>query len=100
MHGQLRLNGATVGGQIQLDRARLLAPGGIALHAENLTVGTDLRAHRIQARGMLNLTGSRIPGQANLSRADLANPDGTALRASSCAIGEPGCAAAKRSGAM
>lgn len=88
MHGQLRLNGATVGGQIQLDGAQLLAPGRIALHAENLTVGTDLRAHRMKARGMVNLTGSRIPGQVNLTRADLANPDGTALRASSCAIGE------------
>ncbi|MFF4296015.1 membrane-associated oxidoreductase [Streptomyces vinaceus] len=88
VHGQMRLNGATVGGQVQLDRARLLTPGGIALHAETLTVGTDLRAHRLHARGMVNLTGSRIPGQANLSRADLANPGGTALRASSCAIGE------------
>ncbi|MGW6985448.1 membrane-associated oxidoreductase [Streptomyces sp. NPDC054932] len=88
VHGQTRMNGATVGGRIQLDRARLLAPGGAALHAENLTVGTDLRAHRLKAQGMVNLTGSRIPGQANLSRADLAHPDGTALRASSCAIGE------------
>ncbi|MFG2991868.1 membrane-associated oxidoreductase [Streptomyces sp. NPDC048257] len=88
VHGQLRLTGATVGGQIQLDRARLLAPGGIALHAENLTVGTDLRGHRLKARGMVNLTGSRIPGQAYFTRADLANPDGIALRASSCSIGE------------
>ncbi|MFI6001132.1 membrane-associated oxidoreductase [Streptomyces sp. NPDC051366] len=88
VHGQLRLNGAIVGGQVQLDGARLLAPGGIALHAETLSVGTDLRAHRLHARGMVNLTGSRIPGQANLSRADLGNPGGTALRASSCAIGE------------
>ncbi|MET9960124.1 membrane-associated oxidoreductase [Streptomyces sp. NPDC006326] len=88
VHGQLRLNGATVGGQVQLDRARLLNPGGIALHAETLGVGTDLRAHRLHARGMVNLTGSRIPGQANLTRADLGNPGATALRASSCAIGE------------
>ncbi|MEV6731738.1 MULTISPECIES: membrane-associated oxidoreductase [unclassified Streptomyces] len=88
VHGQTRMNGATVGGQIQLDGARLLAPGGIALHAETLSVGTDLRANRLQARGMVNLTGSRIPGQAILSRADLANPGGTALRASSCAMGE------------
>ncbi|MET9884223.1 membrane-associated oxidoreductase [Streptomyces sp. NPDC006430] len=88
VHGQTRINGAVVGGQINLDGARLLAPGGIALHAENLTVGTDLRANRLRARGMVNLTGSRIPGQAYLARADLANPGGTALRASSCTIGE------------
>ncbi|MDH6539217.1 membrane-associated oxidoreductase [Streptomyces sp. SPB4] len=88
VHGQLRLNGATVGGQVSLDRARLLAPGGIALHAETLTVGTDLRAQRMEAHGMVNLTGSRIPGQLNFAYAVFANPDGVALRASSCAIGE------------
>ncbi|MFI8362764.1 membrane-associated oxidoreductase [Streptomyces sp. NPDC085612] len=88
VHGQLRLNGAVVGGQVSLDRARLLAPGGIALHAETLTVGTDLRAHRMEARGMVNLTGSRIPGQLHLSRASFSHPDGFALRASSCVVGE------------
>ncbi|WP_371679373.1 membrane-associated oxidoreductase [Streptomyces sp. NBC_01276] len=88
VHGQLRLNGATVGGQVSLDRARLLAPGGIALHAETLTVGTDLRAQRMEAHGMVNLTGSRIPGQLNFAYVTFVNPDGVALRASSCAVGE------------
>ncbi|GHI84452.1 membrane-associated oxidoreductase [Streptomyces xanthophaeus] len=88
VHGQLRLNGATVAGQISLDDARLLAPGAIALHAENLTVGTDLRARSLEARGLVNLTGSRIPGQFYLSYASLANPGGVALRASSCVVGE------------
>ncbi|MFF2192948.1 membrane-associated oxidoreductase [Streptomyces sp. NPDC058157] len=88
VHGQLRLNGATVAGQVSLDRARLLAPGGIALHAETVSVGTDLRGHRLHAEGMVNLTGARVPGQLMLTRARLANPGGVALRASSCAIGE------------
>ncbi|MFJ9647077.1 membrane-associated oxidoreductase [Streptomyces sp. NPDC101206] len=88
VHGQTRMNGTTVGGQIQLDRARLHAPGGIALHAETLTVGTDLRAHRLDARGMVNLTGSRIVGQAYFARARFHAPGETALRASSCTIGE------------
>ncbi|MFD8981324.1 membrane-associated oxidoreductase [Streptomyces sp. NPDC059564] len=88
VHGQLRLNGATVGGQISLDEAHLLAPDGIALHAETLTVGTDLRAKRLEARGMVNLTGSRIPGQLNFAYASFANPGGVALRASSCVVGE------------
>lgn len=88
VHGQFRMNGTTVGGQVQLDRARLYAPGGIALHAETLTVGTDLRGNRLQTRGMLNITGARIPGQLFLGRAQLSNPGGVALRASSCAIGE------------
>ncbi|MFI5764243.1 membrane-associated oxidoreductase [Streptomyces sp. NPDC051563] len=88
VHGQTRINGATVGGQINLDDARLLAPGGTALHAETLTLGTDLRAMRLEARGRVNLTGSRIPGQLNLAYARLVNPGGVALRASSCVAGE------------
>ncbi|MBT2447235.1 membrane-associated oxidoreductase [Streptomyces sp. ISL-43] len=88
VHGQTRINGATVGGQINLDDARLLAPGATALHAETLTVGTDLRAMRMEASGRVNLSGSRIPGQLNLAYARLANPGGFALRASSCVIGE------------
>ncbi|WP_405494815.1 membrane-associated oxidoreductase [Streptomyces sp. NBC_00096] len=88
VHGQTRVNGATVGGQINLNNARLLAPGAMALHAETLTVGTDVRAKGLEARGMFNLTGSRIPGQLYLGDARLINPTGIALRASSCSIGE------------
>ncbi|MFF4013378.1 membrane-associated oxidoreductase [Streptomyces sp. NPDC001717] len=88
VHGQTRINGAVVGGQINLDDARLLAPGATALHAETLTVGTDLRAMRAELSGRVNLTGARIPGQLNLAHARLANPGGVALRASSCVIGE------------
>ncbi|MFF4102446.1 membrane-associated oxidoreductase [Streptomyces sp. NPDC001903] len=88
VHGQLRINGATIAGLISLDRAKLINPGGIALHAETVSVGTDLRGHRLEADGTVNLTGARIPGQLILTRARLANRDGVALRASSCAIGE------------
>ncbi|CAM5375985.1 hypothetical protein SAVIM338S_01609 [Streptomyces avidinii] len=88
VHGQTRINGTTVGGQINLSDSRLLAPGAIALHAENLTVGTDLRGNRLEARGLVNLTRARIPGQLYLGRAVLANPGGIALRASSCTVGE------------
>ncbi|MFC9298789.1 membrane-associated oxidoreductase [Streptomyces sp. NPDC057011] len=88
VHGQTRINGTTVAGQVNLDDARLLAPGATALHAETLTVGTDVRAMRAELRGRVNLTGSRIPGQLNLAYARLVNPGGVALRASSCVAGE------------
>ncbi|MFF3687696.1 membrane-associated oxidoreductase [Streptomyces sp. NPDC002187] len=87
-HGQVRLNGATVGGQVNLDDAQLHTPGGTALHAETLQVGSDLRAMRLRAHGRINLTGARIPGQLNLAYARLSHPEGQALRASSCTIGE------------
>ncbi|MDR3081381.1 MAG: membrane-associated oxidoreductase, partial [Streptomyces sp.] len=95
-HGQVRLKGAVVGGQINLVDAQLHAPGDTALHplgdtalhAETMTVGTDLHAKRLQAHGRVNLTGSRIPGQLSLAYARLSHPGGQALRASSCVIGE------------
>ncbi|MEU9377300.1 membrane-associated oxidoreductase [Streptomyces sp. NPDC048255] len=88
VHGQTRVNGAVVGGQINLDDARLHEPGGTALHAETVTVGTDLRAMRAELRGRVNLTGSRIPGQLNFAYARFVTPGGVALRASSCTVGE------------
>ncbi|MWA09073.1 membrane-associated oxidoreductase [Streptomyces sp. BA2] len=87
-HGQIRLNGANVGGQVNLDDAELNAPGEVALHAETLSVGTDLRAMRLRADGQLNLSGARIPRHVNLAYARLSRPGATALRASSCVIGE------------
>lgn len=87
-HGQVRMNGATVGGQVNLEDAELSAPGDTALHAETLAVGTDLNAGGLLARGRINLSGARIPRHLSLNRARLSNPGGQALRASSCVIGE------------
>ncbi|MER6128243.1 membrane-associated oxidoreductase [Streptomyces sp. NPDC001795] len=87
-HGEVRLNGATVGGQVNLNDAELSSPGETALHAETLAVGTDLHAMRLRARGRVNLSGARVPRQLNFAYARLSNPGGQALRASSCAVGE------------
>jgi hypothetical protein len=73
---------------VDLNDARLYAPGGTALHAEVLVVGTDLHAMRLRASGRVNLAGARIPRQLNLAFARLSNPGGQALRASSCVVGE------------
>ncbi|MEU1892727.1 membrane-associated oxidoreductase [Streptomyces pristinaespiralis] len=88
VRGETGLNGAAVGGQINLDDATLHTPGGTALYAENLSVGADLRAMRLRADGRINLTGATVPGQLNLAYARLSNPGGQALRASSCVAGE------------
>ncbi|MFI7309360.1 membrane-associated oxidoreductase [Streptomyces hygroscopicus] len=87
-HGQVRLNGATVTGEVNLNDAVLHHPGHDALHAETLSVGTDLRAMRLRAHGRVNVSGARIPRHLNLAHARLRNPGGQALRASSCVIGE------------
>ncbi|WP_328906950.1 membrane-associated oxidoreductase [Streptomyces sp. NBC_00234] len=88
VHGEVRINGASVTGQIQLDDAVLVNPGATALQAENITVGSDVRGMRLRVRGRVNLRGARIPGQLNLAYARLSHPGGVALRASSCTIGE------------
>lgn len=88
VHGTLRLNEATVTGQVNLDDSELHAPGGTALHAENLSVGNDLHAMRLRAHGRVNLSGARVPRHLNLAYARLSHPDGQALRASYCVIGE------------
>ncbi|MFD7610337.1 membrane-associated oxidoreductase [Streptomyces sp. NPDC059828] len=94
-YGQVRLNDASVGGQVNLDDAELYAypdgggdGGDYALHAENVSVGSDLRAMRLRTRGGVNLSGARIPRQLNLAYARLSHPGGQALRTSSAVIGE------------
>lgn len=87
-HGRIRLNGATVGGQVTLDDAQLNAPGDHALEAQTLSVGTDVHAMRLRAHGRVDLRGARIGGQLNLAYAALGNPGGVALRVSSCVVGE------------
>ncbi|MGH4028163.1 membrane-associated oxidoreductase [Actinomycetota bacterium Odt1-20B] len=86
-HGLVRLSGAVVAGNITFDDAVLSNPGGTALHASNLSAGTDLHAMRVQAHGRLNLVGARIPGHLNLEGAHLSNPGGTALRVSGAVAG-------------
>ncbi|MFJ2769644.1 membrane-associated oxidoreductase [Streptomyces sp. NPDC087300] len=88
VHGLVRLAGAVVAGNITFNDAVLSNPGGTALHASNLSGGTDLHAMRLTAYGRLNLRGIRIPGQLNFAYARLSNPGGFALRASSVIAGE------------
>ncbi|MEU5581203.1 membrane-associated oxidoreductase [Streptomyces huasconensis] len=87
-HGQVRMDGAVITGNITFDDAVLSDPGGTALDASNLSGGTDFHAMRLTARGRVNLRGARIPGQLNLAYARLSHPDGDALRASSLTVGE------------
>ncbi|MFG2925134.1 membrane-associated oxidoreductase [Streptomyces sp. NPDC048305] len=88
VHGEVRINDATVAGKIMLDDAVLINPGATALDGENLTVGSDLHGMRLRVGGRVNLRGARIPGQLNLAYAALSNPGGVAVRASSCTVGE------------
>ncbi|MDQ8701636.1 membrane-associated oxidoreductase [Streptomyces sp. LHD-70] len=87
-HGEVRLQGATVSGAVQLNDAVLDNPGGDALSAKTLTVGSDFHGMRLRALGRVNLRGLQVPGQLNFAFARFANPGGTALRVSSAVVGE------------
>ncbi|MFF7896859.1 membrane-associated oxidoreductase [Streptomyces sp. NPDC007907] len=87
--GEVRLTGASVGGTIDLNEARLRAGAGqVALDAETLTVEGDALLREADVLGWIGLRGARIAGRLDLSHARLANPGDAALRASSCTIGE------------
>ncbi|TDD60803.1 membrane-associated oxidoreductase, partial [Actinomadura darangshiensis] len=87
-HGEIRLNGASVTGRVNLDGAGVRNPGGRALDAENLTVGSDVIATRARFEGEVSFRGATIPGLLVFTEARLSDPDGCALRATSAAIGE------------
>ncbi|MCD7436716.1 membrane-associated oxidoreductase [Streptomyces lincolnensis] len=88
LDGEMRLNGATIAGSINMNEARLDRPGRPVLDAETLTVEGDFRLRQSQVRGWIGLRGARIGGRLDLSHAHLVNPGDAALRASSCTIGE------------
>ncbi|MFF6779480.1 pentapeptide repeat-containing protein [Streptomyces sp. NPDC012510] len=86
--GEVGLGGAHVAGAVDLRRARLHRPGGIALGAATLATESDVVARHADVRGRVELRGARVGGRLELSYARLSNPGGTALRVSSSVISE------------
>ncbi|MFF0519291.1 hypothetical protein ACFYTC_11355 [Actinomadura nitritigenes] len=85
--GEIRLNGASVAGTLNLRGAVLLTPGGRAFDGENLTVASDLVATGARMEGEVSLRGAAIPGLLVLTSARLSDAS-CALRATSAVIGE------------
>jgi uncharacterized protein YjbI with pentapeptide repeats len=86
--GEVRMNGASVAGVVNLEGAVLRNPGGLVFDGANLTVGSDLNATRARFEGEVNVRGATIPGLLVLTQARLSAPDGCALRTTSASIGE------------
>ncbi|MCP9983019.1 pentapeptide repeat-containing protein [Actinomadura madurae] len=86
--GEIRLNGASVAGQVDLTGAVVRNPGGRAVDAENLSVGSDVNATRARFEGEVSLRGATVPGLLVFTQASLSDPGGCALRTTSAAIGE------------
>ncbi len=80
--GDVRLLGATIGGNLDCSSGALHNPDGTALNADGLTVkgGVHLR-DGFEAQGDVRLLGATIGGDLTCSSGALHNPDGTALNA-------------------
>jgi hypothetical protein len=78
--GEVSLLGAHIGGTLDLKKATLTNPDGLALNGQGLTVDrTMFCSHGFRATGQVSLLGAHIGGSLDLSEATLANPDGLAL---------------------
>ncbi|MGI5347555.1 membrane-associated oxidoreductase [Streptomyces sp. CA-250714] len=58
--GRVNLRGATVPGQLDLNRARLSNPGGVALRASSCTVGELWLREAVPVEGIVSLRRSRL----------------------------------------
>ena len=82
--GAMRLPGAHIGGQLNLDGATLINQAGPALIGDHLTVNGGVFLDGFTATGsgedgVVRLPDTHITGQLNLDRAELTNPAGPAL---------------------
>lgn len=80
----VRLDGATVDGDVLLQGAWLDGSGDAALSGRAMTVGGNVEAsplhgHRFEATGEVALAAAKITGDLGLSAARLINPSGRAL---------------------
>ncbi|MGH3964633.1 MAG: hypothetical protein ACRDRY_15470, partial [Pseudonocardiaceae bacterium] len=82
--GAVRLPGARIGGQLNLDGAELTNYAGPALIGDHLQVGSDMFAEDLTATGhstdsAVRLSDAQISGQLNLNGAKVTNQAGRAL---------------------
>jgi hypothetical protein len=82
--GAVRLPGAHINGQLNLDGAVLINPGGSALIGDHLDVDGGVFLDGFTATGhgedsVIRLPDAHISGQLNLDGAELTNPAGPAL---------------------
>jgi hypothetical protein len=79
--GEVWLPGAKIGGQLNLNGASLINPGGRALTAWNVSVGGGMYCRGFVAQGEVQLAGGKVNGQLDLSGARLGNAGALALSA-------------------
>jgi hypothetical protein len=84
--GELSLGGAAIGGDLDLDGARLTGVGGPALYACDAEIDGNVYCRDIKAQGVVNLSRARIARSLWLDGTELRNLKGDALNASSLVV--------------
>jgi hypothetical protein len=87
VNGELHLEGAHLGGDLDLSRATLINPKGSALLADALNVDGNVLCGGLTAQGDVDFDGARIEGFMEFAGATLENPDGIALRGEGLSTG-------------
>jgi hypothetical protein len=87
VEGRVDLTDAEVSGSLDLTRARLVNPGGYALHADRLQLSGALLAAHVEVRGQMRIPGLRTGGNVNLAGAVLDSPEGFALDGNGVHVG-------------
>jgi len=89
--GEIRLDGAHIGGSLALVGVTFRNPGGTALNADGLTVERNmLCGGGFTAKGEVSLVGAKIGGGLGLMGATLTNPNpgGIAMSANGLTVGQ------------
>lgn len=88
--GPVALGGAQIARALFLERAEFRVPDEVeeaVLQLNHLTVGEDLVAPGMQARGRVRMDGASVAGTVNLRDARLESPGHTALDAQNLSVG-------------
>lgn len=84
--GELSLGGAAIGGDLDLDGARLSGVGGPALYLGDAEIDGNVYCRDIKAQGAVSLSRARIARSLWLDGTELRNLKGDALDASSLVV--------------
>jgi hypothetical protein len=85
--GEVNFVGATIGGALDFQKAKLHNPGGITLYANRAKIGASLYLRKgFTSRGEINLTRATIGSNLDCGRSRLINPGHEAMNATSTEI--------------
>ncbi|MFI9810998.1 pentapeptide repeat-containing protein [Saccharothrix variisporea] len=87
VEGVADLTDADIAGSLELRDARLVAPGGLALHADRVKLAGALLGQGVSVSGELRLAGAQVGGNCNFSGGTLTNPRAHAVNATGVHVG-------------